>query len=169
VEYCPQKPAIPHLETDTHWTNATSSANADRRPVLKAMLRGARLRCPNCGSRTLFASYLRVSSRCGACGEELHHHRADDAPPYFTMLITGHIVVPLLMTVELVYGPPVWLHLLIWLPLTVALSLLLLPVVKGAIVGLQWALRMHGFAGQSGGGTAPAATLDYLSGQHETG
>jgi uncharacterized protein (DUF983 family) len=75
----------------------------------------------------------------------LHHHRADDAPPYFTIFIVAHIVVALLMTVELSYSPPIWLHLLIWLPMTVILSLLLLPAVKGAIVGLQWALRMHGF------------------------
>ena len=73
------------------------------------------------------------------------HHRADDAPPYFTIVIVGHIVVPLLMTVELTYAPPLWLHLLLWLPLTAILSLALLPCVKGAIVGLQWAHRMHGF------------------------
>ncbi len=118
--------------------------------MLQAMGRGARLRCPKCGSRTLFSAYLRVSSSCAACGEELHHHRADDAPPYFTILITGHIVVALLMTVELTYAPPVWLHLLIWLPLTVILSLALLPIVKGAVVGLQWAQRMHGFGQPAG-------------------
>ncbi len=95
--------------------------------------------------RTLFSSYLKTANTCTACGEELFHHRADDAPPYFTIFIVGHIVVPLLMTVELLYGPPVWLHLAIWLPLTVLLSLALLPIVKGAIVGLQWALKMHGF------------------------
>ncbi len=76
------------------------------------------------------------------------HHRADDAPPYFTIIIVGHIIVPLLMTVELLYGPPLWVHLSIWLPLTIILSLLILPRVKGGIVGLQWAHRMHGFGGE---------------------
>jgi uncharacterized protein (DUF983 family) len=77
----------------------------------------------------------------------LFHHRADDAPPYFTIFIVGHIIVSLVITVELVYWPPLWLHFVIWLPLTILLSLALLPVVKGAIVGLQWALKMHGFEG----------------------
>jgi uncharacterized protein (DUF983 family) len=78
------------------------------------------------------------------------HHQADDAPPYFTILIAGHIVIPLLMMTELTFAPPLWLHLLIWVPLTAILSLVLLPSVKGAIVGLQWAQKMHGF-GQKGG------------------
>ena len=78
------------------------------------------------------------------------HHRADDAPPYFTILIAGHIVIPLLITAELAYTPPIWLHLLIWVPLTAVLCLALLPRVKGAIVGLQWAQRMHGFERDEG-------------------
>ena len=86
---------------------------------------------------------------CASCGEELFHHRADDAPPYFTIFIVGHIIVSLLITVELLYEPPLWLHFPIWLPLTVLLSLALLPVVKGAIIGLQWALRRMGLRGGS--------------------
>jgi uncharacterized protein (DUF983 family) len=129
------------------WTNAHGPA--DRRPVLKSILRGASLSCPKCGRRTLFSSYLKTSGICASCGEELFHHRADDAPPYFTIFIVGHIIVPSLITVELLYEPPLWLHFLIWLPLTALLSLALLPVVKGAIIGLQWALRMHGFEGGS--------------------
>ena len=129
------------------WTNAHSPV--DRRPVLKSILRGASLRCPNCGRRTLFSSYLKTSRICASCGEELFHHRADDAPPYFTIFIVGHIIVPSLITVELLYAPPLWLHFLIWLPLTILLSLTLLPVVKGSLVALQWALRMHGFEGGS--------------------
>lgn len=77
----------------------------------------------------------------------MHHHRADDAPPYFTMLIVGHIVVGGVLALEQTYAPDSWVHGLIWLPLTLALSLWFLPRVKGAVVGLQWALRMHGFGG----------------------
>ncbi|MEN6544308.1 DUF983 domain-containing protein, partial [Parvibaculum sp.] len=85
---------------------------------------------------------------CPHCGEALHHHRADDAPPYFTMLIVGHIIVPIILAVEVEYGPPVWIQMTIWPLLTAALSLLLLPRIKGAVVGLQWAQRMHGFGGE---------------------
>jgi uncharacterized protein (DUF983 family) len=121
------------------------SRTADERPILHSLLRGARLKCPACGSGAMFRRYLKVADSCPACGEELHHHRADDAPPYFTIVIVGHIVVSLVLLVEMTYRPPLWVHMMLWLPLTVVLALLLLPAVKGALVGLQWALRMHGF------------------------
>jgi len=125
------------------------------RPVLPAMVKGARQVCPACGREPLFTSYLKVTPRCPSCGEQLHHHRADDAPPYFTMFIVGHIVIAGVLLLEQTVAPPQWLHLAIWLPLTVALSLLLLPSVKGALIGLQWANRMHGF----GQGIDPADPL----------
>jgi len=115
------------------------------RPVLRAMLRGALLRCPACGSGSIFAGYLKVVDECSDCGEALHHHRADDAPPYFTIFIVGHIVVGLVLSIEMAYRPALWVHGLLWLPLTVILAVLFLPPVKGALVGLQWALLMHGF------------------------
>lgn len=115
------------------------------RPVWRSMLRGARLKCPACAEGAMFSGYLKVAHTCPACGEELHHQRADDAPPYVVITIVAHIVVGALLWAEVAYQPPVWLHMAIWLPLTVILSLALLPPVKGALVGLQWALRMHGF------------------------
>jgi uncharacterized protein (DUF983 family) len=115
------------------------------RDVLHAMLRGLAERCPNCGKGALYVGYLKVADRCSLCSEELHHHRADDEPPYFTMLIVGHIIVGAVLCVERAFSPPSWVHLLIWLPTTLALCLLLLPRVKGVLVGLQWALFMHGF------------------------
>lgn len=116
-----------------------------QRRVGRSMLRGSRLKCPNCGIGQLFRGYLKSVDACGNCGEELHHHRADDAPPYFTILIVGHIIVPAMLVVEKLYKPDLWLHAVIWLPLTILLSLMFLPVTKGALIGLQWALRMHGF------------------------
>lgn len=109
------------------------------------MRRGARRVCPSCGNDSLFRRYLKVTDTCGSCGEELHHHRADDAPPYFTIFIVGHLVVPLALWVERLWAPEIWVHVALWLPLVVVTTLLLLPVVKGVIVGLQWALYMHGF------------------------
>lgn len=115
------------------------------RSVQQSLLRGARLTCPACGKGAMFWRYLKVSDHCPACGEALHHHRADDAPPYFTIVIIGHIVVSLVLSMEMAYRPPLWLHAALWLPLTVILALLILPPVKGALIGLQWALLMHGF------------------------
>lgn len=115
------------------------------RPPGQAMARGARGRCPQCGTGRLFRAYLKVVDDCGVCGEAYHHQRADDAPPYVVIVVVGHIVVPLLVLVEEALRPPIWLHLAIFLPLTLLLSLALLPPIKGALVALQWALRMHGF------------------------
>jgi uncharacterized protein (DUF983 family) len=109
------------------------------------MIRGLVCRCPSCGSGRLFGGFLKVSDACGRCNAELHHHRADDAPPYFTMVIVGHLIVGSVLWVEMAYSPPVWLHMVVWLPLTLILSLALLRPIKGVIVGAQWALRMHGF------------------------
>jgi uncharacterized protein (DUF983 family) len=124
------------------------------RPLTSAMWRGATLTCPACGRSRLFSSYLKVVRTCASCGEELHHHRADDAPPYFTIVIVGHIVVASALAFEQALAPASWVHFVLWMPLTLALSLLLLPRIKGALVGLQWANRMHGFgAGPDPGGS----------------
>jgi uncharacterized protein (DUF983 family) len=125
----------------------SAEAERDRPPRAfgTAFRRGLRARCPKCGEGKLFRAYLKVQDHCPACGEALHHHRADDAPPYFTILIVGHVVVPFTLALETAYTPPYWLHFAIWIPLIVGLCLALLPVVKGAIVGWQWAHDMHGF------------------------
>jgi uncharacterized protein (DUF983 family) len=122
-----------------------NAGKAGDRPVFQSMLRGAKLKCPACGVGALYRRFLKVSDTCPNCGEELHHHRADDAPPYFTIVIVGHIVVGLVLFVEMTYRPPLWVHAALWLPLTIILALVLLPSIKGALIGLQWALRMHGF------------------------
>jgi uncharacterized protein (DUF983 family) len=107
--------------------------------------RGFRSRCPNCGKGHLFRAFLKVTDRCEVCGEEFHHHRADDFPAYLVIIIVGHIVVPLVLHVEFTYAPPLWVHAALWVPLTLFLSLVLLQPVKGAVVALQWSLGMHGF------------------------
>ena len=112
---------------------------------------GFRKRCPNCGRGRILVRYLKVTPNCPVCGEDLSHHRADDAPPYLTIVVAGHIIVPLILFVETRWPLAVFVHLAIWLPLTVLLCLTLLPMMKGAIVGLQWALRMDGFDQSNGG------------------
>ncbi|MBO0741435.1 MAG: DUF983 domain-containing protein, partial [Hyphomicrobiaceae bacterium] len=102
-------------------------------------------RCPNCGRGRMFRAFLKVADRCAVCDEALHHHRADDAPAYFTMLIVGHFIVGGALALERGLSPPMWVQLAIWLPLTLVGCLFLLPRVKGALVALQWALYMHGF------------------------
>jgi uncharacterized protein (DUF983 family) len=136
--------------TSQRTSQKTSQGTAEaetlpHRPIWQAIRRGLRGRCPACGRGKLFRAFLKVADRCPGCGEALHHHRADDAPAYFVILIVGHVVVPLALLVEVAYAPPYWLHAALWLPLTVALAVGLLAPVKGAIVGWQWANYMHGF------------------------
>lgn len=119
------------------------------RPVLAAMRRGASLTCPSCGKSPLFQSYLVVAPACVTCGEELHHQRADDAPAYFTMFIVGHVVIGLVLALEQAYAPPSWLHAVLFLPMLLIMSLWLLPRIKGSLIALQWAKRMHGFGGET--------------------
>lgn len=117
------------------------------RDTARAMWRSASGKCPSCGEGKLYRAYLKVADACGHCGEELHHQRADDAPAYFTITIVGHIVVGGALILERALAPATWVHMALWLPLTLGLSLVLLPVVKGALIGLQWSKRMHGFSG----------------------
>jgi uncharacterized protein (DUF983 family) len=118
------------------------------RSVGRSLLRGLRRRCPSCGTGPLFKRYLKTVPACSACGEDISHHRADDAPPYFTMVVVGHVVVPVMLAVQMATDISNVTHLAIWLPVTGLLSLALLQPIKGAVVGLQWALRMHGFSGE---------------------
>lgn len=120
-------------------------SQAEERSVLRAMRRGALGRCPRCGEGRLFASFLKTVRHCPHCGETIEHHRADDLPAYLVIFIVGHVVVGAFMGVETMVSLSVWQHLAIWVPLMVAMALALLQPVKGATVGLQWALRMHGF------------------------
>lgn len=119
------------------------------RDVTKAALNGMRLRCPKCGEGRMFASFLKASDYCPNCNEALYYHRADDAPPYVVITIVGHIVVGAMLIAEKNYRPELWTHVAMWVPLTILLSLALLPSVKGALIGVQWALRMHGFDPES--------------------
>jgi uncharacterized protein (DUF983 family) len=111
-----------------------------------AIARGLKGCCPACGGGRLFPRFLKVADLCGDCGVELHHHRADDLPPYIVILIVGHILGWGILMAETEFEAPLWLHLAVWPLLALVLSLLLLQPVKGAVVGLQYALGMHGFA-----------------------
>lgn len=103
--------------------------------------RGLRHRCPGCGTGPLFRRYLKLVAACAVCGEPLAQLRADDFPPYLTILIVGHLVVPMMLLCERV-GASATLQVVLWVPTTLLLTLLLLPRCKGAIVGLMWSLRM---------------------------
>lgn len=123
-------------------------------PIGVAMMRGARGRCPCCGEGRLFRGYLRVVDACGHCGAPLGRVRADDAPPYFTIFIAGHLLLPGVFWIERAYQPPMWLHMAVWLPLFALVCILLLRPVKGAT--LAWMMRL-GLTGDEQGPAVVAA------------
>jgi uncharacterized protein (DUF983 family) len=125
---------------------APMAETGEHRDLRTAVLRGWRLRCPSCGEGHLMGGYLDVAPVCQVCGTELFHHRADDGPAWSTILITGHLMAPLMLIVFEMFRPEGWKMALGFSVVFVALSLWMLPRLKGVFVGLQWAKRMHGFA-----------------------
>ena len=116
------------------------------RPAWAAVKRGLRGRCPACGQGRLLHHYLKVVDSCPSCGEEMHHHRADDFPAYLTIFVVGHVLVGLMFAVDEAWPDlPLSFHFVVWPTLVIVMSLWLLPILKGGLVAYQWALRMHGF------------------------
>jgi uncharacterized protein (DUF983 family) len=107
-----------------------------------AIGRGLLGRCPACGKGKIFNGFLKVAAECHECGAPLGLARADDAPPYFTILVVGHIVIPLLFVVDRAEHLPDWMMTAIFVPLTVALALSLIRPIKGGTVGLMLTLNM---------------------------
>jgi len=108
------------------------------------MARGGLGRCPVCGQAKLFAGYLRVVGHCASCAAPLGSVRADDAPPYFTIFITAHLIIALVVVTGQHTNLPIWAMTAFFLPLTVVIAMLLLRPVKGATVGVMLKLGLIG-------------------------
>lgn len=111
------------------------STNAYRTGIQRGLCR----RCPNCGIGPLFSGLLKVRAPCPTCGNDNAAYPSDDMPPYVTILLLGHLIVPLFIWVDFTLAPPLWLEFAIWPALTVVLTVALLPFVKGGVIGLCWA------------------------------
>jgi uncharacterized protein (DUF983 family) len=109
--------------------------------ILQGLARGFRRRCPNCGEGRLFNGYLAVQPRCAACGHDNGQYRADDAAPYFTILVVGHLVIGPILIFPFILTAPLGLVLGTTLPALTVVTLGLLPVIKGAVIGGLWAVR----------------------------
>jgi uncharacterized protein (DUF983 family) len=119
-------------------TNDNSPDKAHWPPVdpVSAGLRG---RCPRCGEGRMFAGMFSVAKQCGVCGLDYTFADAGDGPAVFVILIIGFVVVGSALGVEMNYGPPLWLHFLLWVPLALVLSLGALRLMKGVLIALQYA------------------------------
>lgn len=115
------------------------------RDLRAALWSGWMRRCPACHSGPLLSGFLTVRAHCAVCDCALHHHRADDGPAWATILITGHLMAPLMLTVYTAFRPEGWVMAVGFSASFTVLALYLLPRIKGMFVGFQWARRMHGF------------------------
>jgi uncharacterized protein (DUF983 family) len=107
--------------------------------VWTGIKRGLARRCPNCGEGRLFSGYLKIRTPCEACGTDNSVYPSDDLPPYITVLVVGHVLVPIFMCVDRAYQPSFVLQAVVWLPVAALACLALLPYAKGAAVGVCWA------------------------------
>jgi uncharacterized protein (DUF983 family) len=123
---------------------------APERPLGRAIKRGLLCRCPNCGDGRLFRAFLKPVDECRTCGEDYRPQRADDLPAYLVIVVVGHVLMTGYMLTDMVLRVSPWVHLAIWAPLAVLAALLTIQPIKGGVIGLQWANRMHGFGAGSG-------------------
>ena len=107
-------------------------------PTSLPIARGLRGRCPRCGKGHLFAGYLQLAARCGACGLDYAMFDAGDGPAVFVILIVGAVVCAGALFVEFTFQPPYWVHAALWIPATAVLSLVLLRFVKSLLLVLQY-------------------------------
>lgn len=123
----------------------TAATERTKRPLWPAIKRGLLGKCPHCGEGKLFRAFIKPVEKCEACSEDFTAQQADDLPAYFVVIVVGHITVGGFMATEMLTDWPGWLHLGIWVPATVLLSVALLQPIKGGVIALQWANYMHGF------------------------
>ncbi|MBB3359383.1 MULTISPECIES: DUF983 domain-containing protein [unclassified Novosphingobium] len=138
------------------------------RRLADALWRGARGHCPRCDGARLFAAWLRPVAQCPACAQDWRGHSADDFPPYVAILITGHVMAPVIIALGLhtTLSWPVMMG--VCLTMTVTMVLGLLQPAKGAVIALQWWLGLHGFAAAPGKALAPGAASTRESAAIET-
>lgn len=100
---------------------------------------GLRGRCPRCGQGRLFKGFLTVRPECEACHLDFTFIDSGDGPAFFVMSLVGIVVVGCAMWVEFTFEPPIWVHMILWIPFTILLSMGLVRPAKGLLIGLQFA------------------------------
>ena len=121
-----------------------AALDADDRPMRPAILRGLALRCPNCGRGRVLSGYLTLRPACLSCGEDFSHARTDDGPAYVTVMIVGHLMAPTILWAFVRWRPEPETLAGVFLVGCLALTLFLLPRMKGMFLAIQLSRRMHG-------------------------
>lgn len=120
------------------------ATRSDDRPLKPALIHGLMGRCPACGSAPLFTKFLKPEAQCRSCGQEWTGQQADDFPAYIVIFLVGHLLVPMVVSINLRFEPSLVAQMVGWPLAAAVLSLLLIQPVKGAVIAWQWSRRMHG-------------------------
>ena len=107
-------------------------------PSVSLFKAGLGCRCPRCGEGRLFAGFLEIAERCGTCGLDLRAQDSGDGPAVFVIFILGFVIVGLAIFVEVVFTPPYWVHVVLWPPVVMGLSLALLRPLKAVLIASQY-------------------------------
>lgn len=118
-----------------------TNAAAPTQTTTAMLLAGARGRCPRCGRGHLFTGLLTVAERCPVCGLGFAGHDSGDGPAVFGIFILGFVIVGVAAWLEVVWEPPLWLHALVWIPLTIVGAVGLLKPLKGMTIAAQYRFR----------------------------
>ena len=121
-------------------------ADKARKPLppsfLEGLKRGIARHCPTCGRGRLFDGYLAVRPVCAVCGNDNERYPSDDVPPYFTILIVGHLVLGPTLALGYIQIWPLWQSMTVFPILILIVTLVLLPFIKGAVIGAEAALGL---------------------------
>jgi uncharacterized protein (DUF983 family) len=123
-----------------------SDSTPTSRDLRSALIRGFKGQCPSCGDASLFGRFLKPVPRCPACGQDWTLQTADDLPAYLVVLLVGHLLVPFVVTLNLHADVSTGVQMLLWPTIALIMSVALIQPAKGAVIALQWARHMQGFA-----------------------
>ena len=112
------------------------------RSLPSVLLSGLLKKCPRCAKGKIYSKYLKVNNYCLNCNEELASYRTDDFGPWLSIIVAGHIIVPLVLSLEKNYALALWIQASIWIPFTILIVLILLPMSKSICLAILWRLKM---------------------------
>lgn len=110
--------------------------------LMRVLISGILKKCPKCSNGKIFSGYLKINNNCSKCNEDLSIYRTDDFGPWLSIVLAGHIVVPLVLSAEQAFVPDLWLQALIWIPFSLIIVLYLLPISKSICLAIMWRLKM---------------------------
>ena len=112
-------------------------------PSVSPLHAGFAGRCPRCGEGALYDGFLDVADGCTVCGLDYSGQDSGDGSAFFIIMIVGFVVVGMALAAEVMFAPPVWLHMVLWLPLSLILTLAMMRPAKGILIALQYKYGIH--------------------------